>query len=142
MKQEMMGWKWYQLDHMQIICTSLQTDNHANTSSLNFFRRPDALPDAQPTVLKQTRIHNTWKPLAFMNASADTFSHVHQVLASTAHHRNAPPNKRHHNINIIRAQRALLPDSRFLTPQWPSEVGRRPRSAADSVSRRTSSCTT
>ena len=27
---------------------SLQTDNHSNTSSLNFYR-PDALPDAQPT---------------------------------------------------------------------------------------------
>jgi len=28
------------------ICTSLLTDNHTNTSSLNFYR-PDALPDAQ-----------------------------------------------------------------------------------------------
>ena len=27
-----MGWQWHQLDHMQIICTSLQTDNHASTS--------------------------------------------------------------------------------------------------------------
>ena len=27
MKQDMMGWQWIQLDHMQIICTSLQTDN-------------------------------------------------------------------------------------------------------------------
>jgi len=34
---------------MQTICTSLQTDNHTTTSSLNFYR-PDALPDAQPTV--------------------------------------------------------------------------------------------
>jgi len=32
----MMGWQWHQLDHMQIICTSLQTDNHASTSPLNF----------------------------------------------------------------------------------------------------------
>jgi len=37
MKQEMMGWQWHQLDHMRIICTALQTDNHANTLSLNFF---------------------------------------------------------------------------------------------------------
>jgi len=43
------GWQWYQLDHMQTICTSLQTDNHANISSLNFYT-PGALPDAQPTV--------------------------------------------------------------------------------------------
>jgi len=25
----MMGWQWHQLDHMQFICTLLQTDNHA-----------------------------------------------------------------------------------------------------------------
>jgi len=36
------------------ICTSLQTDNHTNTSSLNFYR-PDALPDAQPVVSKHWR---------------------------------------------------------------------------------------
>jgi len=33
-EQQMMGWQWHQLDHMQIICTSLQTDNHASTSPL------------------------------------------------------------------------------------------------------------
>jgi len=51
MKQEIMGWQWYQLDHMQIICTSLETDNLVGISSLNFYR-PDALPDTKPTVLK------------------------------------------------------------------------------------------
>ena len=30
--------QWHQLDHMQMICTSLQTDNHTNTSSLNFLQ--------------------------------------------------------------------------------------------------------
>jgi len=34
-----------------IICTSLQTDNHANTSPLSFYR-PDAVPAAQPTASK------------------------------------------------------------------------------------------
>jgi len=38
MKQEMMGWQWHQPDHMPIICTSLQTDNHASTLSLNFLK--------------------------------------------------------------------------------------------------------
>ena len=33
----------HQLDHMQMICLSLQTDNYTNTSSINFYR-PDALP--------------------------------------------------------------------------------------------------
>jgi len=51
LEQEMMGWQWHQLDHMQIICSSLQTDNHAITSPLSFYR-PDALPTAQPTVSK------------------------------------------------------------------------------------------
>jgi len=43
-----------QLDHMQSISTSLQTDNHTNTSSLNFYRL-DALSDARPTVSKHWR---------------------------------------------------------------------------------------
>jgi len=30
-----LGWQWHQLDHVQTVCTSLQTDNHTNTSSLN-----------------------------------------------------------------------------------------------------------
>ena len=27
LKQRWWGWQWHQLDHMQVICTSLQTDN-------------------------------------------------------------------------------------------------------------------
>ena len=46
--------QWHQLDHLQTVCTSLQTDNHTNTSSLNFCR-PNALSDAQPTVSKHWR---------------------------------------------------------------------------------------
>ena len=48
-------WQWHQLGHMQV-CTSLQTDNHASTLLLSFYR-PDygpcmamALPAAQPTM--------------------------------------------------------------------------------------------
>jgi len=52
--EQMMGWQWHQLDHMQIICTSLQTDNHTSTSPLSFYR-PDALPAAQPTASKHWR---------------------------------------------------------------------------------------
>jgi len=37
MKQEMMGWQWHQLDHMQIIFTLLQTDKNASILSLKFF---------------------------------------------------------------------------------------------------------
>ena len=38
LEQEMMGWQWHQLDHMQIICILLQTDNHASTSPLSFYK--------------------------------------------------------------------------------------------------------
>jgi len=51
MNREMIGWQWHQLDHMQIIYTALQTDNHASTSPLSFYRL-DALPAAQPSVSK------------------------------------------------------------------------------------------
>ena len=34
-----LGWQWHQLDHMQTICTSLQTDNHTNTSSMHKSRK-------------------------------------------------------------------------------------------------------
>jgi len=43
MKQQMTEWQWHQLGHVRIICTLLQTDNHASNSPLNFYR-PDALP--------------------------------------------------------------------------------------------------
>ena len=43
-------WQWHQLAHIQV-CTSLQTDNHASTPPLCFYR-PDALPAAQPTASK------------------------------------------------------------------------------------------
>ena len=32
----MTGWQWHQLDYMQVICTSLQRDNHASTPSFKF----------------------------------------------------------------------------------------------------------
>ena len=48
---EMTGWQWHQPDHMQVICTSFQTDNLASTSSLCFYGL-DALPDTKPAVSK------------------------------------------------------------------------------------------
>jgi len=39
LKQEIMTWQWHQLDHMQISCTLLQTDNHASTAPLSEERK-------------------------------------------------------------------------------------------------------
>ena len=50
-------WQWQQLGHTQV-CTYLQTDNHASTPPLVFYR-PDALPAAQPTASKH------WRPWLF-----------------------------------------------------------------------------
>ena len=57
LEQEMMGWQRHQLDHMQVICTLFQTDNHASTLPLSFYRS-DAPPAAQPTASKHWR--NKW----------------------------------------------------------------------------------
>jgi len=51
MEQETMGWQWYQLDHMQVVCTLLHKDNNVSTSPLAFYSS-DSVPDAQPTVSK------------------------------------------------------------------------------------------
>ena len=51
----MMGWHWHQLDHMQIICNALQTDNHASTTPLSFYKL-EALHAIQPTALKHCRL--------------------------------------------------------------------------------------
>ena len=56
--------QWHWLDHMQTICTLLQADNHTNTSSLNFCR-PDALPDAEPTVSTH------WRQMLYVACSAE-----------------------------------------------------------------------
>jgi len=48
MKQEMMGWQWHQLDHLQIICTLFWTDNHASTPTQFFTGRiPFLMPNQQ-----------------------------------------------------------------------------------------------
>jgi len=43
-------WQWHQLGYMHVR-TLLQTDNHASTPPLSFYR-PDAIPAAQPTASK------------------------------------------------------------------------------------------
>ena len=58
---------------MQTICTSLQSDDHTNTPSLNFCR-PDALPDAQPTVSKH------WRQLLSEVIPHKTYCHCCQIF--------------------------------------------------------------
>jgi len=43
----MTRWQWHQLDHMQIICTSVQINNHISTLPLNFLQA--GCPSCRPT---------------------------------------------------------------------------------------------
>jgi len=77
MKQQMMGWQWHQLNHVQINCTSSQTDNSSMAASdHSIFYSPDALPDAQPTVKARRHVYKysdstLWLPVCsiFMRQS-------------------------------------------------------------------------
>jgi len=69
----MVGWLWHQLDHMQIICTSTQTNNHASTSSLNFWT----------TVCKTVRpvlSHRCPVCLSCLSVLSVTFVHCDQTV--------------------------------------------------------------
>ena len=79
--------QWHQLDHMRTICTSLQADEHSNTSSLNFYRL-DALSDANKqcqstegkwqtdNIVQIIEAHPNWP------VYADVFEHPPPRLAS------------------------------------------------------------
>ena len=67
-------WQWHQLGHMQV-CISLQTDNHASTPPLVFYR-PDALPAAQPTTSKHWRRYLLVAPLLILGCDATASSNT------------------------------------------------------------------
>jgi len=54
-----MGRQWHQLDHVQIVCTSLQTDNYASTSSINVLQAGCSSwhPTNSVKALKVNQIH-------------------------------------------------------------------------------------
>jgi len=70
-------WQWHQLGHMQV-CTSLQTDNHANTPPLVFLQAgcPSCHPTNSVKALKLAAInstienaHNGWTTTAGINSA-------------------------------------------------------------------------
>jgi len=79
MKQQMMGWQWHQLDHMQIICISLQTDNHTSTSSLNVLQAACSswCPTNSVKALKAMIYHKTKQQI---------FKRSHQILNVSLHY--------------------------------------------------------
>jgi len=74
-----MGWQWQQLDHMQIICTLLQTDNHASTSPLSFFMsRMSFLP---PNQQRQSTEGNFFKVSNWLYISISTAKKHFKIIA-------------------------------------------------------------
>jgi len=57
LEQEMMGWQCRQLDCMQIICSSLQTHNHASISHFLQARCPSCSPTNSVKALKARQRH-------------------------------------------------------------------------------------
>ena len=81
-------WQWHQLGHMQV-CTSLQTDNHASTPPLSFYR-PDALPAAQPTASKHCRRkmgeifrHRTVPCCVVYDSCAQRYAHKYEPFSNS-----------------------------------------------------------
>jgi len=84
-------WQWYQLGHMQI-CTSPQTDNHASTQPIVFYR-----PDALHTEKSCMQVHN-YKPSPIQryqnhfHIPTSSWEIMHNVIQSvTNKHLNKKP---------------------------------------------------
>jgi len=69
---------------MQIICTLLQTDNHASTSSLSFYR-PDALPATQPTASKH------WRHVTVIQFKTGNKNTILEIISTLLHQIGIPP---------------------------------------------------
>jgi len=93
MKQEIMGWQWHQLDHMQIICTLLLTDNHTSYFTTQFLqaRCPSCCPTNSVKALKAEPTTKIWKEM--QNVEIGWFG----WLGITQYHRQC-----HHLIECIR----------------------------------------
>ena len=86
-----MGWQWHQLDHMQIICTLLQT-----APSYSILYRPDVLPDAEPTVSKHWRPKQQQQVVKVIWQQAASLPHMDDSMVFARWHHCAP-----HLIHVL-----------------------------------------
>ena len=100
---------------MQTIYISLQTDNHTNTSSLNFYR-PDALPDAQPTV-SEHRTHTHIQPFNGPWSGTTQVGRYQKKLSPTHTH----PDLQTSFINFLHLLRSIA-SSVFSLRAWQSSL--------------------
>jgi len=77
-------WQWHQLGHTQV-CTSLQTDNHANTPPLSFLPPNQQRQSTENSTVKRKKINTRSCATAENNATR----YVSQNLPTAAQqHRN------------------------------------------------------
>ena len=105
--------QWHQLGHMQV-STSLQTNNHASTPTLSFYR-PDALPAARPTASKHWRqrpLHTSKLECGVVSCRSrgqplrggpDPFCRKH--LSATGRLYRAEPYRRSRRLRLLRRLR-------------------------------------
>ena len=60
LKQEMMGWQWHQLNHMQIICTSLQSRQITTPAPHHSIFFTGRMPFLLPNQQRQSIAQCTW----------------------------------------------------------------------------------
>jgi len=112
-----MGWQCHQLDHihMQIICTSLQTDNHASTSPLSFYR-PAIMPTAQPTASKHWRCKSVmaffWNIACLQNKQTEDITD--DTKSSTIHVQDKSKYHMKHNNSSAPENRRVTLHSQYL----------------------------
>jgi len=108
----MMGWHWNQLDHMQIICTWLQTGNHASTSPVSFLQAgcPSCCPTNSVKALSLKAKYNYVKRKKHHHTGF-----LKPKKAPTNVNGTEIPNQRPSRVNSVRiGTAALLPSSQYI----------------------------
>jgi len=92
--------QWHQLDHMQTICTSLQTDKHTSTSSLDFYRSdaPQQCPSTEGTQSQQTMNYTTSRYLLLVGTQQQTLRRIPRGNSTEYHDNRVNTHRKfHHN---------------------------------------------
>jgi len=112
-------WQWHQLSNMHV-CTSLQTDNHARTPPLSFYR-PDVLPAAQPTASKHWR--RTLHPSVICLVVRGQASTNDGPTCSTPSQHNSQDIDSYYRTLLIRNPMLELKLNPLVNQKWPKWVG-------------------
>jgi len=74
-------WQWHQLEHMQV-CTSLQTDNHANTAPLSFLQA--GCPSCHPTNSVKAQFFTGRMPFLSPNQQCQSTEGNYQIIKTVS----------------------------------------------------------